>query len=253
MPRSLLIPIGLALGAATMYLLDPAQGKRRRALLRDQLVNKSHEARAFAAVAGRDMHYGARGLIAGVRALRRRGPVPDEILIERVRAKLGRFVSHPRAIDVTADEGRVLLTGAVLASEHAKLLQCVAAVRGVTAVADGLTVHERADGIAGLQGGDPPAGAPMALMQRNWSPTARLLFTSAGGALMVYSVVRRGPIGVIALVAGAMLMRAATNRPLTEVARMRRSAHGSAAPPHSAPEKARARVGAADYAAWPEV
>ena len=37
--------ITFGLGALTMYLLDPEQGRRRRALLRDQFTHAKHVAR----------------------------------------------------------------------------------------------------------------------------------------------------------------------------------------------------------------
>jgi osmotically-inducible protein OsmY len=56
--------------------------------------------------------------------------VSDEVLVDRVRAKMGRVVSHPGAIKVTAEQGRVTLSGAVLEHEHEELLQAVRSVRG---------------------------------------------------------------------------------------------------------------------------
>jgi hypothetical protein len=45
MNRILAILGGLGLGAGLMYLYDPKDGQRRRALLRDKAVGLSHEAR----------------------------------------------------------------------------------------------------------------------------------------------------------------------------------------------------------------
>lgn len=35
--------MGMVLGAGIMYLLDPDRGKRRRSLVRDQMVHAGHE------------------------------------------------------------------------------------------------------------------------------------------------------------------------------------------------------------------
>ena len=49
-------------------------------------------------------------------------PVDDVKLVERVRAKLGRIVSHPSAIKVTSQNGRVVLSGPILTPEVPQLL-----------------------------------------------------------------------------------------------------------------------------------
>jgi hypothetical protein len=130
---------------------------------------------------------------------------------------------------VSATHGRITLRGPVLAAEHANLLKSIATVHGVTNVDDRLSIHESAEGISALQGGDPPAGQPMEFMQRSWSPAARTLSGGAGGALMLYSLAKRGPLGAVALATGAaMLVRAATNRPFSELSRRRPVKHGYA-------------------------
>jgi hypothetical protein len=54
----------------------------------------------------------------------------DRTPVERVRAKLGRVVSHPYAIAVTADNCVVTLSGPILEAEVPRLLQTVEGVRG---------------------------------------------------------------------------------------------------------------------------
>ena len=61
-----------------------------------------------------------------------------------MRSRIGRVVSHPHAIRVTARAGRVTLRGPILAEEVDELLACVSAVQGVTGVENWLEVHERA-------------------------------------------------------------------------------------------------------------
>ncbi len=113
-----------------MYLFDPDRGRRRRALLRDQLVSAaSHLDDAFEATA-RDLIHRSQGLMAEVRSTLSDEEVSDEVLFNRARAKIGRLVSHPRAIKVTAEQGRVTLTGAVLEHEHEDLLQAASGIVG---------------------------------------------------------------------------------------------------------------------------
>lgn len=146
---------GMLLGAGMMYLLDPARGNRRRALLRDQVVHAGHELEdAGERLEGRsrDLRNRARGAAAEVRGRMRREEVSDEVLVERVRAEIGRAVSNPRAIDVSASDGRVTLSGPVLESEREALLSTAASVRGVEGIEDRLEAHASAEGVPGLQG-----------------------------------------------------------------------------------------------------
>src|SRR5262249_48452261 len=94
---------GASLGAGLMYFLDPDRGRRRRALMRDKGGRWSRRTRAFADSTTRDMQNRAKGMGAAVTSwIRPTPPVPDRILAERVRAKLGQFSRHPSAIDVHA-------------------------------------------------------------------------------------------------------------------------------------------------------
>jgi hypothetical protein len=115
----------VGLGAGLMYLLDPERGRRRRALVRDQFVHALYEIDDMIGVVSRDLGHRTRGAWAGVWSLPRRSvgeTVPDATLNERVRSKLGRFVSHTRPIEVTARAGRVTLSGPILTHEVDGLL-----------------------------------------------------------------------------------------------------------------------------------
>jgi uncharacterized membrane protein len=130
----------------------------------------------------------------------------------RVRARIGRSVSHPHAISVTAHDGHVSLSGPVLAHEADRLLSGVSSTPGVKSVENALSVHTQADDVPSLQGGRPRTGDRPALMQTNWPPTARLLVGLAGGALMANCLARRDPISVaLGTVGFGMFMRSATN------------------------------------------
>jgi len=58
------------------------------------------------------------------------------VLIERVRAQLGFLVHHPGAIEVAAENERVILSGHILAEDVGRLLAGVSKVRGVKGVAN---------------------------------------------------------------------------------------------------------------------
>jgi hypothetical protein len=54
----------LGIGAIAMYYLDPASGKRRRALLRDQVVHAKHRVEDYAQGKAKDLRNRAQGLMA---------------------------------------------------------------------------------------------------------------------------------------------------------------------------------------------
>jgi uncharacterized membrane protein len=217
--------VSAAFGAAAMYWLDPATGRRRRALLRDRLGSAAADLGDAVGVGGRDLLHRTQGVDARIRSVLTPDESTNEVLAERVRASLGRAVSHPGAIDVATADGRVSLTGAVLAREHSTLLEVVLSVRGVREVLDELAAYESADGIPALQGGRPPQRSRFALLQQNWSPATRLLTGASGSALaflgarQFFGARNRDVLGIIAMAAGGLLLvRTATNAPLRRLA-----------------------------------
>ena len=56
------VATGLALGALAMFILDPQQGRRRRALARDKMVHYKHEISDFAAGTAKDLRNRAYGV-----------------------------------------------------------------------------------------------------------------------------------------------------------------------------------------------
>jgi uncharacterized membrane protein len=213
-PRFLSVA-GAAVGAAAMYMFDPDQGKRRRALLRDQLISGASHLDDAVGVIARDFTHRVQGIAALARSAMTEEQVSDQVLTERVRSKLGRIVSHPRAIDVKVEQGRVSLGGPVLAHEYRDLLEGVRSVRGVVSVEDQLEVHKASDNVPALQGGQPRTGDRFELLQENWSPAARALVGAAGSALVFYALRSRNLPGLLAGSAGsAMLVRSAANTPM---------------------------------------
>lgn len=126
--------IGLGLGAAAMYLLDPDRGRRRRSLVRDQVVHGAHEAEDFSsgmASRARHMRNRARGAIHEGRRRLMDDAVDDAILEARVRARLGHLVSDAGGIAVSSEHGRVTLRGTAPREEMEALVDGVQDVPGV--------------------------------------------------------------------------------------------------------------------------
>ena len=57
------------IGALAMYFFDPVSGRRRRALLRDQLVHAQHEITDYAEDTAKDLRNRAYGLVAEARSI----------------------------------------------------------------------------------------------------------------------------------------------------------------------------------------
>lgn len=207
-------------GATFMYLFDPRTGMRRRVLIRDQLTRLTRLVQQGSAKAWRDARNRGQGLLAETKALFTDHSVGDDILVERVRAKLGVLVRHPGSIEVQAEHGRVMLRGPILQSEVGRLLDGVSRVKGVKYVENCLEAHETPRDLPGLQGNPDQVsnGARFELWQENWSPTARTSVGLAGTALAAYGIARQDIPGLIlaGLGAGAFL-RAAVNRPWKQI------------------------------------
>jgi uncharacterized membrane protein len=209
--------LGGALGALALYFLDPHEGRRRRARTRDRMIHAGKRLNEAGMVSARDTVHRARGVLAHARKLFEHEEVTDAVLVERVRAELGRVVSHPHAVEAAADHGYVTLSGPILAEEVRPLLRCVRGVPGVRAVSDRLTVYEDAEAqhVSALQGGHPRHGARFELLQENWSPAARLAAGAAGAGLVAWSLrARPGMCALLGATGSALLARAATNRSL---------------------------------------
>ena len=216
MKKEMALICGAGLGAGMMYLLDVDQGKRRRALARDQAARSARKTREAVAATARDAQNRAQGMAATVRSWVSSPPsMTDDVVIERVRAKLGMLVRHPRSIDVAAHDGTVILSGPVLADEVDSLVAMVSRVAGVRHVDNRLEIHEEAGNVPGLQGGPArrPRGDAFELMQANWSPTARFLTGATGSVVAMYGASRRTAVGAgLAALGLGFLVRGLFNR-----------------------------------------
>jgi uncharacterized membrane protein len=221
-PRGDFLPlVGAAgVGAALAYFLDPAQGSRRRHLVGDKLIHATDAAADALGSTRRDFANRTRGITAAARRPFADDTADDVVIANRIRAELGRLVSHPGAIEVGVENTRATLEGAVLATEVDTLVAGVRKVRGVTDVQNFLKVYASGEGIPGLQGTPRGPARTFELMQENWAPATRLAAAVAGGTLL-YAAGRSGRetlIGRFAGLAGvALLARSVTNKPFDQL------------------------------------
>lgn len=137
------VVFGMAVGAGLTYFLDRDRGRRRRALVRDRMVHAGHEIEDAARSGARHARNRATGLLHEAGAAVREGQVDDRVLEERVRSAFGRTVSDAGAIEVSAHDGSVTLSGEVEADEVQDLVRTVRRVRGVDHVDNRLNVRSR--------------------------------------------------------------------------------------------------------------
>ena len=211
-----------ALGAVAMFVLDPDKGRRRRALFRDKARRSLSNTTRILQVSARDLGHRARGLRATARHLLVRNRATDDlVLIERVRAKMGRIVSHPHAIQIGARDGRVTLSGPILPGEATPLLEAVRSVWGVSSIEDHLIVFDRPESIPSLQGGVRRNAGEIA--RREWRPTWRIAAMLGGGVLAVFALQSRGAARIaLAMASAGLATRGAANVPLSRLARPKR-------------------------------
>lgn len=185
--RSLLS--GMAIGAALALAFDPDQGTRRRALIRDKVFGGRRYGGRFDA-AMRHVSHRACGIITATRSRLWAEEADDRQLLARVRSRIGRVCSHPRAIDVYVHDGEVTLLGPVMADEVRSLLTAAASVRGVHSVVNDLEPHESAEGVPALQGGSVAGRSGVDVFSLNWTPGAGALVGAAaiaGSLAFAYS------------------------------------------------------------------
>lgn len=214
MSRSLRhITFGFLLGTAVAYFGDRSRGRQRRARVWDAIARARRKERRLLGKAMRDAAYRVHGALERVRHPPEDSAVPDQVLVGRVRAQLGRVVTHTHAIEATVADGVVCLSGPILEAEADRAVLEVARSPGVRDVIDKLERHATAERIPALQGGVRPRRSEL------WTPAARGAALVGGGGLALWGVAsRRGLISALAAVGGcALAVRGGTNLPLERV------------------------------------
>ncbi|WP_157530728.1 SRPBCC family protein [Microtetraspora niveoalba] len=207
---------GVCAGAAIQYLCDPDRGRTRRARVRDKAAHATHKMYGGVAVLASDLPKRGRGALAGARhRVTGRSGVDDRVLYERVRAQLGRYVSHPHAVEVHVDGGVVTLAGDILSAEQQRARRAVRRVAGVKRVDTPWRTHREAGDTPGLQGSSRPRRPVPELLQQRWSPSARLVVGCCAALMWGLGGRLPRPLSWAARSACAVLaVRAVTNLPL---------------------------------------
>jgi hypothetical protein len=197
-------------GAALMYFLDPRWGRRRRVLARDQMNRIRHQTADAVGATSRDLRNRAYGIMAETRNLVSRKQVSDQVLAERVRARLGSLVSDASAVQVWCENGRITLSGGIVAAELPRLVRGVASIRGVTGVENHMTVNESSESVGPQDRSGWYKGAlGLDVLQRPWSTMTRLLAGTLGASMALAGAARRNLNGAtIAVIGIATLARA---------------------------------------------
>lgn len=134
---------GLALGTTAAFFFDNISGRRRRALARDQVVHYGKIGQRFLLRGARDFEHRAAGRLHEMKSRIGAGEVADPLLVERVRARVGRLVHHPKELQVVVEHGVVKLRGIVAPFEKAAVLEVARLVPGVRRVEDHLELGHK--------------------------------------------------------------------------------------------------------------
>jgi hypothetical protein len=96
--------VACGLGAALMYIFDPDRGKRRRPLIRDKVEAAGNKLSDTADKMQRDLRKRDYGVVAEAKSIFRHDEVTDDVLVDRVRSRLGRIPVHIGAFDISAND-----------------------------------------------------------------------------------------------------------------------------------------------------
>lgn len=199
----------LMAGAAAMYFFDPDHGRRRRSLTRDKFVRLYHQMERETEIMIEDLRNRVAGARAEFRSHLHPEDVTDERLQQRIRSELGHVTSHSRAIQVEAQNGRVVVSGPVLSSEAEQIIRRIEMTAGVTHVEDRLERHDQPGDHPGLQGGH----AIRADHQLLTTPASRLVIGTIGSAMFVRGMLTGQPLRTLLGLAGLGFCMADTMQP----------------------------------------
>ncbi len=193
---------GMAVGALSMYIADPSEGRRRRALLQDKVSSYSSKAQEMVEDRMRDARNRFSGLQSEAMKMmssRQAKPIDNHVLEARVRSRVARAFPQLGEITVDADAGMVTLGGDIAAEDEGSVLSLVEAIPGVEAVRYGVSVHdeEEGDGMRSLLAGRSPL----------WMAGA-----VGVGLLAWYGLSRRQPLGLLAATGLGLMARGGGQR-----------------------------------------
>ena len=222
---------GIAVGAVITYFGDPYRGRRRRAHARDKVRHLANVAEKAIDRSFRDLTNRAHGVFAEGLDVIMPAQVSDEVLLERVRTRLGRLVSHPGALEVRVADGHVMIRGDVLTEEEPRLLEGVRRMHGVREVIDELKLHDEPGNCPALQGKRVVHPKGCACLNGRFTPATRAVLGATGIGLLLGGIFhvgrKRSCLGtMIGLAGGGMLVRSITNLGPMEGMGLDRSAPG---------------------------
>lgn len=195
----------LGAGAAGMgiYLFDPKDGRKRRSRVTKQTKKVVAAAKHEAEKSLKDAQHHLVGGIACLAARLRNEEATDEVIVERVRSRMGRVVAHPHPIKAVSDEGIVTLWGPVARYEVLPLLYKVKATPGVKEVRNHLTTYEPNEAYF------PAAQSPKSGEMRS-NRFKRLVMGAAGATAAIYGLSGKNSFGRMLALAGAGVMAGST-------------------------------------------
>lgn len=179
---------GLAIGALAMYIADPSEGRRRRALLQDKMTRYSHQTQRMVGGKMRDARNRLTGLQAEAMKMmssRQAKPLDNHVLEARVRSRIARAFPDLDEVEVSADEGVVTLSGHINSEDEDRLIEMVEDIPGVEEVRHGMQsyVDEARGMMSSMFSGRSP-----------WWIAGAI----GAGALTWYALSRRQPMGLLA-------------------------------------------------------
>jgi hypothetical protein len=126
---------GIIIGSVVMYLLDPRQGTRRRALFRDKARSLASRSSHQTGKLFRHLNNKFAGLVANLSGtIKPQGETSDRKLADRVRATIGRSIPHPGHVDIAVHSGIVTMRGDLKPHEAGQLVLAIRKVPGVVGV-----------------------------------------------------------------------------------------------------------------------
>ncbi len=187
---------GMAVGALAMYIADPAEGRRRRALLQDKVTHYSHQTQRAVGSTVRDARNRLTGLQAEASRMmssRQAKPLDNHVLEARVRSRIARAMPELDEIEIEADDGVVTLSGNIHADDADQLIELVEGIPGVEGVRHGMQAYgEEARGmLSSMFAGRSP-----------WWMAGAI----GAGLLTWYGLSRRQPLGLVAAATSLGLM-----------------------------------------------
>src|SRR5262249_2639027 len=139
--------MGAGLGMGVAYFCDPDCGRARRKKVGDRATRLITQGGCLVEHKGKNLLNRAEGMLPQSRSVcPRQEDGTDEVLLERVRSRLGHAVQHPHSIATTVEQGIVRLTGTATRQERKRVLKKIRGVPGVLKVEELLVDGNRRGG-----------------------------------------------------------------------------------------------------------